>query len=94
MQRKADKLISLGHDIPDIAHLYRALMQEETSMKLFYVEPDDVEEAAVPENVPAVPGTMKLHQVVTLVRGTIKYRDVSCCCNNPETLNCICYGVK
>ena len=52
MKRKADKLISLGHDIPDIAHLYRALMQEETSMKLFYVvEADDVEEAAVPENV-------------------------------------------
>ena len=48
MKRKADKLISLGHDIPDIAHLYRALMQEETSMKLFYVEADDVEKAAVP----------------------------------------------
>ena len=69
-------------------------MQEETSTKLFYVEADDVEEAAVPENVPAVRGTMKLHQVVTLVHGTIKYRDVSCCCNNPETLTCIGYGVK
>ena len=70
-------------------------MQDETSIKRFYVvEADDVEEAAVPENVPAVRRTMKLHQVVTLVRGSIKYRDVSCCCNNPETLHCTCYSIK
>ena len=95
IKRKADRLISLCYDIYDAAHLYRALMQEETSIKLFYVvEADDVEEAAVPENVPAVRGTMKLHQVATLVHGSIKYRDVdtvSFCCNNPETLG---YGVK
>ena len=70
-------------------------MQDETSIKLFFVvEADDVEEAAVPENVPAVRGAMKLHQVVTPVRGSIEYRDVSWCYNNPETLNCTCYGVK
>ena len=56
-------LISLGHDIPDVAYLYRALIQEETPIKLFCVEADEVEEPAVPENVPAIPGTMKLHQV-------------------------------
>ena len=51
MKQKVDRLISLGHDIPDAAHLYRALVQEETSIKRFYVvEADDVEEAAVPEN--------------------------------------------
>ena len=51
IKRKAGRLISLGHDLPDAAHLYRALVQEETSIKRFYVvEADDVEEAAVPEN--------------------------------------------
>ncbi len=44
--RKADKLISLGHDIPDAAHLCMALIPE-TSTKLFFVEADEVEEAAV-----------------------------------------------
>ena len=71
IKRKADILISLGHGIPDAAHLYRELIQEETPIKLFYVEADDVEEAAV-ENIPVVPGTMKFHQVITLVPGTIR----------------------
>ena len=39
--RKADKLISLGHDIPDAAHLCMALIPE-TPTKLFFIEADDV----------------------------------------------------
>ena len=44
--------LCLGHDIPDAAHLYRALIQEEMSIKHFYVETDEVEEAVVPKYQP------------------------------------------
>ena len=63
-------------------------------MKLFFVEEDNVEEAVVADSVPAVRGTMRLHQVVAHARGIIKYRDVSCFCKNPETLSCDCYDIK
>ena len=63
IKRKADKLISQGNDIPKTATMYRALIPE-TSVKLFFVGEDDVEEAVVPDSVPAVRGTMRLHQVV------------------------------
>jgi len=76
-----DRLFSLSHDIPDAAQLYSTTIRwykKKTSTKLFYVEADEPEEGAVPENLPAVPGTTKIQQVIRLVRGTSKYRDVSC----------------
>ena len=63
-------------------------------MKLFFVEEDDVEQAVVPNIVPVVRGTMRLHHVVTQARGIIKYRNVSCFCKNPETLCFDCYDIK
>ena len=55
-------------------------------MKLLFVDEGDVEEAVVPDSVPAVRGTMRLHQGVTQARGIIRFRDVSCFCKNPEML--------
>ena len=63
-------------------------------MKLFFVEEDDVEQAVVPNSVPVVRGTMRLHQVVTQARGIIKYRNVSCFCKDSETLCFDCYDIK
>ncbi|GLD56285.1 uncharacterized protein AKAME5_000865000 [Lates japonicus] len=38
----------------------------------------------MPADLPAIPSTMRIHQVVTLSRGTILYHDVSCICRNLE----------
>ena len=91
IKRKADCLISHGNDITDAATLYQALINE-TSIKLFFVEATAVEASIVPENLPAVPGTMKLHQLTTVAPGTITYRDVSCLCSH--TSNCSCFNAK
>ncbi|KAK0139480.1 hypothetical protein N1851_023799 [Merluccius polli] len=94
LKRKADGLVSKRHDITDAKSLYRALIRAHSTIKLFYVDEDDIEQAvhAMPQNIPAVPSTMRLHQVVTLERGGLICRDVSCMCVATKRLQCQCPG--
>ena len=66
LKRTADILVRHGNDIPDAASLYRALMKTGTSVKLFYVDEDEVAtyEKKIPTNVPVVEGTMEIHEVI------------------------------
>ena len=89
IKRQADKLISQGNDITDAWSLYQAMVPN-TSIKLFFVEASEVEEAVSPQNLPTVPGTMKLHQLKTVREGVISYTDVSCFCS----VNCSCFHAK
>lgn len=72
LKRLADDLVSKGSDIPDARSLFSALARIGTSIKLFYVEEEDIEKSiqAMPQNIPPVPSTMHLHQVVTQHRGS------------------------
>lgn len=94
LKRQADGLVSKGHDITDARSLYSALIRAHTTIKLFYVDEDDIEQAvqAMPQNIPTVPSTMHLHQVVTLERGSLICRDVSCTCVAMKGLQCQCPG--
>ncbi|XP_063767605.1 uncharacterized protein LOC134883246 [Eleginops maclovinus] len=95
LKRLADDLVSKGSDIPDARSLFSALARTETSIKLFFVEEEDIEKAiqAMPPNIPPVPSTMRLHQVVTQDSGTLICRDVSClCAATTKRLECQCPG--
>ncbi|KAK1879405.1 Inhibitor of nuclear factor kappa-B kinase subunit alpha [Dissostichus eleginoides] len=48
----------------------------------------------MPSDIPAVPTTMRIHQVVTLSPGKIRYRDVSCMCSSNGNLECDCQKTK
>jgi len=93
IKRTADRLISQGNDIPDGAALYQ-MLKTQTTIKLFFVEATAVEATAQPPPLPTVPGTMKLHQLITDEAGVIMYRDVGCFCSRAELLNCACFGAK
>lgn len=95
MKRTADKLVSNGRDIPDAHELYKAL-RETSTVKLFFVTSDTVDKAIerMPINIAPVPGTMKLHQVVTLTPGEILYREVSCMCSIQKQLRCQCFNTQ
>lgn len=47
--------------------LYQALNDGLTKVKLFYIQEQDVDDAVkeMPADLPAVPSTMRLHQVFT-----------------------------
>ncbi|KAK0132496.1 hypothetical protein N1851_032633 [Merluccius polli] len=96
LKRLADQLVCQGHDIPDPATLYRALLTTGTTVKLFYVEAERVEEAhsLMPENITSVPGTMRIHQVVTNEKGHLITRDVSCMCVTQKNVSCKCFNAR
>ena len=48
----------------------------------------------IPKTISAVPGTMRIHQVITTAKHCISYRDVSCFCCFPSNLVCSCYELK
>lgn len=67
LKRRADRLVSQGVDIPTPMSLYQALNDEQSKVRLFYIQEQDVDDAVkkMPAKLPAVPSTMRLHQVLT-----------------------------
>lgn len=58
-------MVAKSRDILDAHELFKALTQTNTTVKLFFVSwyllwPK------MPKQIPAVPGTMRFHQVITL----------------------------
>jgi len=92
LKRTADRLISHGRDIQGAHELFEALLE----IKLFFVNGDTIEQALerMPSNLPAVPATMRIHQVVTLAPGEILSRDVSCMCSTRKQLQCECWNTN
>ncbi|MCJ8734780.1 hypothetical protein PDJAM_G00239420 [Pangasius djambal] len=76
--------------------LFKALDKSNTSVKLFYVTSESINEATenMPDNIPSVPSTMRIHQVVTTHPAKLIYRDVSCMCSIATVLQCSCYNTQ
>lgn len=87
LKRTADMAVAKGRDIPDVHKLFKALT--ETNTTLFFVKSEDVESAMekMPKQIPAVPVTMRIHQVITLASGELIHRDVSCMCTTRKQFN-------
>ncbi|KAF3844210.1 hypothetical protein F7725_013551, partial [Dissostichus mawsoni] len=64
-----------------------------STVNFSWISEEDIEkfDEKVPEVVPAVKGTMKLHQVISTKPATILYRDISCFCSRPAAI-CKCYN--
>jgi len=95
IKRTADKLVANGHDINSAAELYNSLLATGSSIKLFFIECEEVlgVMAQIPKTIPVVVGTMRIHQVITTAKHCMSYRDVSCFCCFPN-LVCSCYALK
>jgi len=91
----ADKLASLQHDISTPKLFFDILSTTTSNILLFYVDSGAVDNAAarLPLTVPAVPGTMNIHQLLCNSYGHIKYRSVSCFCA-ADKISCACYEAK
>ena len=85
----------MQHDISSPKLLFDTLSATKTNILLFYVTDDVVNDACanVPLTVPAIPGTMSIHQVLCTKHGQRKFRDVSCFCSS-DKVTCTCYEVK
>lgn len=70
LERRADRLVSQGVDIPSTLSPYQALNDGQSKVKLFYIQEQGVEDAVkeMLADLPAVPST-RVHQVVILSPG-------------------------
>ena len=95
LKRTADNMVYQGTDITNAAALYQALKDAKTTVQIYFVASDVVQktvEKFAELKLPTVPGTMRLHQVLSKASGEISYREVSCFCG-PRKI-CKCYEKK
>jgi hypothetical protein len=93
VKRQADALVLTGLDIPDAKKLFTLLDCANSAVKFYFVTDSDILaiDNRCEKNLKAIPGTMKVHQLVTDEKQTVSYRDLSCFCQRPNT--CTCYNL-
>jgi len=95
LKRAADSAVATGCDIPDAGSFYRVLV-DKTSIRLYFVSEGTVCESVhrLPENISSIAGTMTIHQLVTVRRGELVHRRVSCTCSPCDKYDCACFNPK
>lgn len=81
LKRTADKIVANGEDIADVFQFYNKL-NDVSKIKLFMIEEKDIHDLqkTLPTNIPRLIGTLKVHQVFSDCNELLKYRDLSCFC--------------
>lgn len=81
LKRMANSFVAHGNDIKDAESLFE-LLTNNSNVKMFYVSEKDVNDIALllPKTVPAIKGTLLIHQIHTCKKGKLSYREVSCFC--------------
>lgn len=94
VKRQLDKRISYGHDIINATEACHVL-QNMKSVKCLYISESDIHnfKKLIPDGLRAVPGTMQLHQIISVQPHEIQYRTLSCFCGEMRGL-CNCYNPK
>lgn len=81
LKRSADFLVLHGSDIRNASDFVLQIRNQETSVELYEVSDKEIAlKFSKMTTVKTVPGTMKIHQVITACKGEICYRDISCSC--------------
>lgn len=96
VKRTLDRFVSHGKDIPNAEIAFEALKETEKLVKMFYISPKEIEriQQELPDNLIALPGTMRVHQIVTPNKDhCVLYRDLSCFCGTKKAC-CQCYEPK
>ena len=85
----ADGAVLRGSDITDAKSMYD-VVQPSTTIQLYVIKDETFVKAKSDygvegiTSIPTVPGTMRIHQVMTDTPGKIAYRNVSCYCGDPQ----------
>lgn len=95
LKRVADRMVAHGADIMNSQQFFEQV-QKETTIKLFLIDKAAIDciRKTLPSNIPLLKGTMRLHQLMTKIQGTVLYRDVSCFCSNIPRGFCSCFESK
>ncbi|CAG4966406.1 unnamed protein product [Colias eurytheme] len=96
IKRKLDDLVAYGHDVPSAEVAYDLLKAQESDVIKFYISEENITKMQdlIPDNLLALPGTMKVHQIICNNSESVFYRDVSCFCGTENRGLCQCYDCK
>ena len=93
VKRTADQAVNMGTSIHN-AESFRNIVSERTKVKIILVTELEIKKNDDLLNkitgLKATPGTMKLHQLVTLEKHCLRVRNFSCFCTFP--IPCLCYA--
>ncbi|CAK1603666.1 unnamed protein product [Parnassius mnemosyne] len=89
IKRTLDAKIAQGKDIPNAETAFDVLKSEDTAIKLFYIPSLNIK--PLHTKLSPLPQTMKIHQLITIEKLKLKYRDLSCFCGDPRG-NCKCHS--
>ncbi|CAK1603667.1 unnamed protein product [Parnassius mnemosyne] len=82
-----------AHLDPVLQHIkktaFDVLKSEDTAIKLFYIPSLNIK--PLHTKLSPLPQTMKIHQLITIEKLKLKYRDLSCFCGDPRG-NCKCHS--
>ena len=94
VKRTADLKVKMGADIQSPKDLFDTLQSSSSSIKYFWVSEEDIlrHDEAVPEKLPVIKGTMKIHQIVSLTPGKLRHRELSCFCSRTTSSYCNCHS--
>lgn len=93
VKRTLDGFVSHGTDIPNANTAFKMLKESEKMTKMFFISAEEIKvmQQKVRDDLIALPGTMRVHQIITTAKlGSVLYRDLSCFCG-PEKGCCVCY---
>ncbi len=82
LKRKANDYVAYGKDIPDARTLFETL-KDNSEVKIFFITEVEIKNILklIPNDLKAVDGTKKIHQICANVRGPILHRPLSCFCH-------------
>jgi hypothetical protein len=82
LKRTANRKVLHGKNVTDTRSFKETVDEEQLNISVFHVTPDKVQRKrkSVP-SLKSVPGTMKIHQILTKTHGENAYRSVSCTCD-------------
>ena len=73
VKRAADKLVTYGKDIMNAKQLFNILKEEDTAVKLFFITSEEIDYICreLAPNIPALKGTLQVHQLYTELEGQL-----------------------
>lgn len=94
IKREADRFVQRGGELQTPQQLYEMLNTRlGSSITHYWVNRESIEKCdeLIPDNLEAVKGTFKIHQVWSTQPSQITHRTVSCFCRKAERSPCPCY---
>lgn len=97
VKRSADMRVRHGHDVTNASSLIEQVTKSSEKVHLYEIDEHmvrQIEEKIKDKTVKTIPGTMKMHQLITEIPEVVKNRGTSCLCEKTFALVINCQSLS